>query len=52
VLLPLQFLLDKNGMELVLQLKELNYLPLVRTGEYVFFDDKIHKISISIIRIH
>ncbi len=43
--LPLQFLLDKNGSELLLQFNKLNYLPLVKTGEYIFFDKKIYKIS-------
>lgn len=43
--LPLQFYLDKKANQLVLQLKELKYLSLIKTGEYVFYNGKIYKVS-------
>ncbi|MDK2984827.1 MAG: hypothetical protein PWQ96_469 [Clostridia bacterium] len=43
--LPLYFMLDKNNDDLVLRWKKLSVFPLVKTGEYFFFDGKIHRIS-------
>jgi len=43
--LPLHFMLDKNNDDLVLNWKKLNLFPLVKTGEYFFFDEKVYKIS-------
>ncbi|WP_449241271.1 DEAD/DEAH box helicase [Desulfoscipio gibsoniae] len=43
--LPLQFLLDKSGAQLELQLRAAGYLPLIKTGEYVFFNGEIYKVS-------
>lgn len=43
--LPLHFMLDKDNDDLILRWKKLNLFPLVKTGEYFFFDGKIYRIS-------
>jgi SNF2 family DNA or RNA helicase len=43
--LPLEFSLNQNKEDLVLQWKQLKLCPLVSSGEYFFLDDQILKIS-------
>lgn len=43
--LPLHFNLSKHNDDLVLQWDKLKLIPLVKTGEYFFFNGKIYRIS-------
>ncbi len=43
--LPLDFTLDSNGKDFVLNWNRLKLRPLLPTGEYIYFDGKVHKIS-------
>ncbi|SFR03684.1 DEAD/DEAH box helicase [Desulfoscipio geothermicus] len=43
--LPLHFKLGKHNDDLVLRWNKLRLVPLVKTGEYFFYEGKIYKIS-------
>lgn len=45
--LPLNFILDKDKSNMVLKWKKIDIKPVVPTGEYIFFNGVIHKISQS-----
>ncbi len=43
--LPLELFVEKDKDNIVLKWKSLNLIPLVKTGEYIFLEGKIHRIS-------
>ncbi|WP_366924282.1 SNF2 helicase associated domain-containing protein [Metallumcola ferriviriculae] len=43
--LPLDFKVDSEGKALILGWERLNMIPMIPTGEYLYFDGKVHKIS-------